>query len=506
MDSSKENAFNLHISEKHIIQFVRVDQGLYIFDTSKIDIHKLRQAFSFLTTVDQNKKYFRRQEITKADDAVFLNRKINHPAVDKFIRLVKENWIRNNPITTGDVRRSHAIYGPPLPPIKGRTRYQESKRVKDIDIVQIPKVLFEDLKYVTLCIDFLFVNGVTVFHTISRTINYRTVSFPLSRSKTVILDQLKQIYQIYNSRGFKITNIHADIEFNKIREDIRPVRLHTCGVDDHVPEIERSIQTQKNENRSVCHAMPYKCIPRIMVRELILQGNEFLNAFGSNDTLGDGLSARNIINNLPHVDYNDLKYDFGQYVQLHVTEKVTNTMLSRTIGEIVLSPRQIQGQYNFMSLETGAKIDGRVVAILPLIPEVVNRVDKLGLDHEQPFRVSKMLKYEWRPGVAIENKDAAIEAQDIANNEIILIDPPPIAQEIPEAGPNPLAISPPPIPPSAQGAESTQLPSEDQGANSTKPVGQAHNDPAVIDNTQGDDQGAGIIGENEGAQQGNIKE
>ena len=61
MDSSKENAFNLHISQKHIIQFVSVDQGLYIFDTSKIDIHKLRQDFSFLTTVDQNKKYFCRR-------------------------------------------------------------------------------------------------------------------------------------------------------------------------------------------------------------------------------------------------------------------------------------------------------------------------------------------------------------------------------------------------------------------------------------------------------------
>ena len=140
-----------------------------------------------------------------------------------------------------------------------------------------------------------------------------------------------------------------------------------------------------------------------MVWELILQVNLFLNAFGSNDNLGDGLSARNIIENLPHVDYNDLKYKFGQYVQLQVNEKVTNTMLSRKIGEIVLSPRQIQVQYNLMYLETVAKIDGRVVAILPLIQKVVNRVEKLGLNQEQPFRASKMLKYEWRPGVAIEN-------------------------------------------------------------------------------------------------------
>ena len=104
-----------------------------------------------------------------------------------------------------------------------------------------------------------------------------------------------------------------------------------------------------------------------------------------------------------------------------------------------------------------------------------------------------MLKYEWRPGVTIENEDTAIEAQDIANNETTLIDPPPIAQELPEAGPNPLAITLSPLPPEAQGADNTQ------------PVGQVQNDPAVVENKQGDDQGACVIGENEGAQQINTE-
>ena len=36
--------------------------------------------------------------------------------------------------------------------------------------------------------------------------------------------------------------------------------------------------------------------------------------------------ATNIIDNLPYVNYNNLKYEFGKYVQLHVTQKVTNTM------------------------------------------------------------------------------------------------------------------------------------------------------------------------------------
>ena len=52
--------------------------------------------------------------------------------------------------------------------------------------------------------------------------------------------------------------------------------------------------------------------------QLIMQGHAFLNAFGTKDGIGDGLTPRNIIDNLPHVDYNDLKYELGQYVQLHV--------------------------------------------------------------------------------------------------------------------------------------------------------------------------------------------
>jgi hypothetical protein len=160
-------------------------------------------------------------------------------------------------------------------------------------MITIPKEMHKDLKNVTLCVDYHYVNGVTVFHTISRKIGYRTVSFPLSRSKSVMMEELKKVFKIYKARGFRVTDIHADVKFDKIKIDVLPVRLITCGVDDHVPEIERSVQTQKNENRSVCYAMPYKCFPRLMVRELITQGNEFLNAFGSKNNIATGMSPRN---------------------------------------------------------------------------------------------------------------------------------------------------------------------------------------------------------------------
>ena len=219
-------------------------------------------------------------------------------------------------------------------------------------IFQIPELLYQDLNNIVLCVDFHYVNLVAVFHYISIKVDYITVSFPLSQSKKSILSTLREIYKIYNAKGLKIVELHSDKKFEKAETDLLPVILRICGVDKHVPKIERSVQIQKNKNRAVCSAMPYKCIPHVMIRELVKQVDEYLNYFGPKYSVLDGLSPRNIIDHLPHVDYNNLKYEFGKYVQVHVTQKVKNTMKSRTIGAIVLSPRQIQVQYNYMSLET----------------------------------------------------------------------------------------------------------------------------------------------------------
>ena len=202
LDSYNENAIVIHISAKHIIKFICGPNGLYYFDTSNTDLIELRHAFSFLNTVSNNMKFFKKWEVRKASDAILLNRKINHPSKDKFVRVIKDNWIRNNPITVGDVRRSHNIFGPPLPPIKGRTRYKESSRIPDTDIVQIPKFLYNDLKNVTLCVDFHYVNGIDAFHSISRRIDYRTVTLPLSCSRVSIMKEINDIHKIYNARGF----------------------------------------------------------------------------------------------------------------------------------------------------------------------------------------------------------------------------------------------------------------------------------------------------------------
>ena len=152
---------------------------------------KLKLAFSRLNTLSDNKNIFKNQEVRKAIDAVMLNRKTNHISKDNFIWIVKDNWIRNSPIKVGCVGRYHRIYGPLFPEIKGRTRYKEPPRFQEKEIFQIPESLYQYLNNIVLCVDFHYVNGVAVSHSISRTVDYRILSFPLSRSKNSIVSELK---------------------------------------------------------------------------------------------------------------------------------------------------------------------------------------------------------------------------------------------------------------------------------------------------------------------------
>ena len=100
--------------------------------------------------------------------------------------------IRNNSLTVGHIRKSHAIYRSPLPQIQGWTRYQETPRVKGVDIVQIRKELFNNLQDVILRVNFCDVNGVAIFDSVSKKIGYITVSFPMSRSTTSIVEEIKK--------------------------------------------------------------------------------------------------------------------------------------------------------------------------------------------------------------------------------------------------------------------------------------------------------------------------
>ena len=77
-----------------------------------------------------------------------------------------------------------------------------------------------------------------------------------------IADGITQLHELYLQRGFNITHMHTDCEFKPIRKEIADlgINLNFASKKEHVPEIERFIQTIKKRIRSAKSTMLLKLI------------------------------------------------------------------------------------------------------------------------------------------------------------------------------------------------------------------------------------------------------
>jgi len=179
--------------------------------------------------------------------------------------------------------------------------------------VQLADSILQHHRDVTLCMDIFYVQGHLFFHTISRKVQFRTVAPVLDRKKDTLLRETRAVVALYQSRGFNIPDLHTDMEFGCIRNDVLPTRLNVTAADDHVGEVERSIRTIKERTRTTIHGLPFKRLPKLMIQELVYHAANGLNEFPSKNGISDRLSPLTIMTGRANPDYNDLKLEFGSY-------------------------------------------------------------------------------------------------------------------------------------------------------------------------------------------------
>jgi len=127
--------------------------------------------------------------------------------------------------------------------------------------------------------DIFYVQGHPFFHTISRKVQSRTVAPVLNRYKATLLREIKPVLAMNKSRSFNISDLHAYMEFECIRNDVLPSRLNVTAADDHVGEVERSIWTMKERARTTIHGLPFKRLPKLMIQALAYHAAKGLNQF-----------------------------------------------------------------------------------------------------------------------------------------------------------------------------------------------------------------------------------
>ena len=186
--------------------------------------------------------------------------------------------------------------------------------------MQVPSPLPADIakhhSKVTLCLDFFYVQHLPFIHAISRKIGYRqAVSVPDWTKETMLSFISKSIAE-YTKRGFEVMDIHADKEFECLRELMGNVFLEICGPDEHVPEVERSIRTMKETMRATAHGLLYCRLLKLMIAKLVAMATHCLNGFPKDDGVSEHMSPHSIITGCARMDYNKLPLEFGSYVQL----------------------------------------------------------------------------------------------------------------------------------------------------------------------------------------------
>ena len=371
-DSALDNCFHVHKADGKILKFNEATRRLYYFDTADRD----ETGTMLITTVEGNKNKLSARDVIQAERARTLQRTIGRPNTSQFIKIVSSNQIPNCPITVQDIKNAEFIWGPELGCLKGKTVRNVSPQVK-VENISIPATIMQQYREIILSVDIMKVNNIPFLMTISRHIKFGSAGRLDNMKNTHIIRHFRHIIGTYVARGFRVTIILADNQFESMRGDIANLgaTLNVTARDEHVPEIERFNRTIKERVRANYNMLPFKYLPPIFIVEMIYNAVFWRNMFTIKGGISDTQSPSEIVLGRKLNFNNHCKIEHGQYVQTH--EEHSNDMQSRTLGAIATRPSNDAGGYYFISLQTGRVINRRSWTPLPMPSAVVEQVHRL---------------------------------------------------------------------------------------------------------------------------------
>ena len=241
MDTDIERSINMHKTDGTMVKFKPLIARVYSHMLS-IGTQGHDKFWTFIQTVQENKEYYSRRELQRADVARRFQNITMRPNT-KFMADTIIKHMPNCPITRRDIAIAEDVYGPNLGSVKGKTPNKVVKHVAGNTDPVPPDILLRH-RHVSIAVDIMFVNKEPFLISYSRSLRFGITSHLSSRKIDSVGDSLQGMMDMYTSRGFEMDNIFADIEFEKLRSRF-PI-LNTAGTDDHVPEIERYSRTVKD--------------------------------------------------------------------------------------------------------------------------------------------------------------------------------------------------------------------------------------------------------------------
>jgi hypothetical protein len=188
---------------------------------------------------------------------------IGRPSPRSYLQIIDNNLLPNCPVTHLDIIAAEDIFRPNLGSLKGKTTQSGTSHVRTT-LTTLPIQILRRYKDVTVAGDIMYVNTIPFFMSVSRHIKFGAAEMITSEMAKTLLTGIKQVQRADAQRGgLALRTMLLDGQFEPLRAELAGIGITMNGVarDEHVPEIERYIQTTKERTQCIYTMLPFKQIP-----------------------------------------------------------------------------------------------------------------------------------------------------------------------------------------------------------------------------------------------------
>jgi hypothetical protein len=139
----------------------------------------------------------------------------------------------------------------------------------------------QQYKNVTLLADVMNVNGIPFLMTISWHIKFGSAGKLDTLENKTIISHFRVVMNMDRSRGFRVTIILADNQFESMIGDLADLGaiINVVSHDEQVPKVEQYNRTIKEHVRSTYHMLPFTQVPPVFIVELVYTHVFWCNMF-----------------------------------------------------------------------------------------------------------------------------------------------------------------------------------------------------------------------------------